>query len=453
MKSIYAILLAIVSLSSCSADEQGQKTSSQKWLITFSSKDIGSVQMIMYFNFSDSTFTAHTPEKADKKILGPWKSFLGRLFTKKFRNGSLLRIAKGKCYDSSRYKVFKGILVSSMSNYYINGSAIKDTLNALIRDGKMSVKGRFSGSRNNTFLPLRNYPVLIEKALATTKEKIYSRKAVNSKEWNKFERKIKKLAQTADDDLELVFGFFYYASQLPFSHYALYRENYIPFNTSDKESRILLEQKENNTVYLKINSFAGDAGEMDSVMQKVMVIYPAKLIIDMRDNPGGNIAPAMVLSSYLVDTTYIGGVFLTQKWFDAHKEIPGIREYTALRSFSEASYDLIIDGIHREDALVLTVNPGKQHYRGDVYVLINNKTASTCEPLVYALKQYHLATVIGQRSAGAMLNGEMFDVGSGFKLVVPTADYYTSDRYKIDQQGVEPDVIQDAPLQYVLGLQ
>lgn len=51
-----------------------------------------------------------------------------------------------------------------------------------------------------------------------------------------------------------------------------------------------------------------------------------------------------------------------------------------------------------------------------------------------------------------MLNGEIFVLDKGFKLIVPTADYYTSDGFKIDQNGVKPNIEtkeQDA-LEYVL---
>ncbi len=39
-----------------------------------------------------------------------------------------------------------------------------------------------------------------------------------------------------------------------------------------------------------------------------------------------------------------------------------------------------------------------------------------------------------------MLNGETFSLGEGYSLTLPTATYYTADGYKIDQQGVSPDI-------------
>jgi len=96
-------------------------------------------------------------------------------------------------------------------------------------------------------------------------------------------------------------------------------------------------------------------------------------------------------------------------------------------------------GIHEEEALCLKIEPVKKKFEGEIYILTNKYTASTCEPIVYALQQQGLATVIGEKTAGAMLNSETFDLINGFCVVIPTADYYTSDGYHIDKQGVNPD--------------
>lgn len=39
-----------------------------------------------------------------------------------------------------------------------------------------------------------------------------------------------------------------------------------------------------------------------------------------------------------------------------------------------------------------------------------------------------------------MLNGEKFDLNHGFHIFIPTADYYASDGYKIDLNGVKPNI-------------
>ena len=101
--------------------------------------------------------------------------------------------------------------------------------------------------------------------------------------------------------------------------------------------------------------------------------------------------------------------------------------------------NLLLDGIHDQEGLSLQVMPDSLRYTGRVYVLVDRGTASACEPLVYALKQYKLAVIVGENTAGQMLNGEEFDCGGGWKLTVPTADYYTADGVRLDHRGVAPD--------------
>lgn len=84
--------------------------------------------------------------------------------------------------------------------------------------------------------------------------------------------------------------------------------------------------------------------------------------------------------------------------------------------------------------------PDSKTFDGNVYVLINNNTASACEPVVYALKNTQNTVVIGEKTAGAMLNGERFSFGENFTLWIPTAEYFTSDGFRIDKVGVESDI-------------
>jgi len=52
-----------------------------------------------------------------------------------------------------------------------------------------------------------------------------------------------------------------------------------------------------------------------------------------------------------------------------------------------------------------------------------------------------------------MLNAERFDLKSDFSVFVLTADYYTIDGLRIDQNGVEPNIkLEDEePVEYVMN--
>ena len=162
----------------------------------------------------------------------------------------------------------------------------------------------------------------------------------------------------------------------------------------------------------------------------------------------------MAFATNVADTTFYGGVFLTQRYFEDHQSPPNVEEYTGFPHFTAANYDLLMEGIHNTKGVCLKIIPQQQTYNGKMYILTNGNTASTCEPIVYAFKHRKRAIVVGETTAGAMLTGEEFDLGNGFKLFLPTADYYAADGYRIDQKGVTPDieVKQEEALEYVLNM-
>ncbi|MGN6477627.1 MAG: S41 family peptidase, partial [Flavipsychrobacter sp.] len=252
---------------------------------------------------------------------------------------------------------------------------------------------------------------------------------------------LKNSARDCKDDADFAMLFYYYAHKLPFTHYMLYRyngERSIP--GSDNQKHVTLKLKGPGTMYMKINSFSGSAYEMDSAFNVINKGSYENLIIDLRDNPGGSAEAGIAFSGHLISDTTYGGVFLTQKYFRSHHALPSPKDYPSFPRFSEASFNLIIKGIHEQQGLCLQLIPRQPIYKGHLYILTNGNTASTCEPVVYAMKQSKHATIVGERTAGAMLNGETFSMPDGYKLVVPTATFYTTDGYKIDRQGITPDI-------------
>ncbi len=91
-------------------------------------------------------------------------------------------------------------------------------------------------------------------------------------------------------------------------------------------------------------------------------------------------------------------------------------------------------------AFVGTINPVGPIYDGPVVVLVNRKTASACEPLAAGLQDIKRATIIGERTAAAMLWATHHDVGEGWILSVPTVDYLTIQGIRLDGRGVVPDI-------------
>lgn len=412
-----------------------------KWLMELNSIDIGTVRLVMDFNALDSTFEARTRKGADREILGFWTSSLGRLLTKNFKNGSLLRIVHGKIRQAQDTLFLTGIFTSPIGNYYFNGAVTDQVMTARLTDAIGGNRGTMAATRKTPSIPLEDYGLLFRHAVNTAEAKMYDPDISESRKWKKFTRKMASTTNEVEDDLEMVFAFFHHSRKLPFSHFSLLKfpENTEPTAEIDNP-QVSLKELPHETVLMRVNSFGGTSVEMDSVLTLVKQHQYKNLIVDLRDNPGGSVNAGMTFASHLADTVFFGGVFLTQRWFAHHSIPPSNEEYVRLPHFTESNLDLIIKGIHEEEGLCFKIIPEPPRFNGSVYLLTNGNTASTCEPIVYGLQQQLKAVVVGERTAGAMLNGERFPVGKGFTLVVPTATYYTSDGKKLDQRGVKPDV-------------
>lgn len=191
------------------------------WALELTLQDIGQVRTVMRFRTDDNVFTAWTRKDADKDILGGWTSLLGRAFTKSLKNGSLLRIEQGTLQESNDTLWWAGILVGPMGNYNIDGFVLNGRLHAAIGRKSRPDMGKAEGSRDISRLPMEDYAALFKKAVWLTEQKIYDRTVLRSKEWKGFVADMDNIAPKLQDDLEMVFAFFYKAGKLPFSHFAL----------------------------------------------------------------------------------------------------------------------------------------------------------------------------------------------------------------------------------------
>jgi len=427
-----------------------------KWLVKLNSDDIGTVNTVIEFETDESSFKAWTRKGADRDILGFWKSTFARIFTDDFKNGSLIRLTDGTISKNEDTLALSGIFRSAIGSYYFNGQIFDGQLTATLENSKKETKGTITGKKNPEIsYPIDNYPEIISEALDTIKSRIYNRAELETEEWNDFEKSVVNKSKKFKDDVELVFAFYHFASKLPFSHFNLIRVEKATTqeSKSDKNQNVFLEEKNSKTAVLKITSFGGTGAEVDSVFSVIIGNGYKNLIVDLRNNTGGTVEAGLTFASKVLDTTLTGGYFLTQKWFNDNEKIPDKTQLDKFPVFSEANYDLIIEGIHNQKGLLLKVKPSEITYNGNLYVITNERTASTSEPIVHGLKASGRAVIIGKTTAGAMLNAERFDLKSDFSVFVPTADYYTIDGLRIDQNGVEPNIkLEDEePVEYVMN--
>ena len=379
-------------------------------------------------------FVLTSPNNADVRIMGG-KARLGRLLGKSPKKGIIITI-KGIVENDS---IFGDTKIPMFGKLKFKGIVKNELLSGeFINNDSISI-GTISGIHSTE--DRINYDYLYPKVVKTIQENIYSKEVLKTKEWKKFNEKIQDLFSKSHDDIELFLGFNILAQQLPFSHLNLYitEENAEYDETLSKTKSVIFEEKNNSTAYLAIKNFSTSKIELATILPKIVENKNyINLIVDLRDNPGGGIEPAFEFAKHIVTKDLEVGYFVTNRLVysgyqpELFKTLPELQP----KNTKEFTNDLkTLPG-----AKLIFKKPDNPVFKGNIYLLINGKTGSTCEPIVYALKKNKKAVVIGEKTAGAMLAAVGYDILGKYSLLVPIADFYTYDGVRLDRFGVNPDV-------------
>lgn len=313
-----------------------------------------------------------------------------------------------------------GKLISAFNNYKVEGVYKNDTLYLSLYNGKGEIRGKILAPKKlKREYASKSFVTVTEQALDSTETYIYDPKIVSSKEWRKFKKNIKNSSKDIKEAIELTFAFYYYSQDLNISHFYLFQENKLTdLEIEEQEENdlpIQLSSYKDHIGILKINSFADHSKEIENILNKAAT-YDT-LVVDLRQNQGGNIDGGFAFASKLIKKPMEGGYFLTRKWFEDNDSIPKdpCKKFPVI---SEGDYKILLDGIHNEKGVCLKLFPKKPVYPGKLYLLVGKNTASTCEPIAYTFKKEKLSTLIGENTAGAMLNAENFELTSDFKLYI-----------------------------------
>lgn len=392
----------------------------------------------LFFDHENSNFTMNSPKNADKRIAGGFKSFLGRLSGKLPQKGIILKV-NGNTKNDSLFGTAKMFV---LGKFDFKGLRKDSLIKGVFYDKDGSEVAQLE-SQVSDFKKL-NFQDKYSKINLITKKNIYSKEILNTKEWRKFDKKLRKISNKAIDDIEFLFGFNLLSQNLPFSHYNLLIQKQNTNQNKDNiakeiSSAVEFEEKNQRTAYLKIKNFTTSKKELTEVLPTIVNKKYNNLIIDLRNNGGGGVEAAFELAKYLIDKKTKIGYFIsndfrysafTKEMFDDLEEI----EPKSTKQFT--------DYLLRNRGAIMVFNNLENSlvFKGKLYVLTNNKTASTCEPIVYLLKNKLNATIVGEKTAGAMLSAKFFNINEKYKLMLPIADFYTYDGFRIEGIGVSPNI-------------
>ena len=168
--------------------------------------------------------------------------------------------------------------------------------------------------------------------------------------------------------------------------------------------------------YVRISQFGEDtSGGFKSALENLQRESNGKLkglVVDLRNDPGGLLTAAVDVAGDLLD----GGTVVSIRGRDASEN----------HSFAAPGHGDMLAGV-------------------PVVVLINGASASASEIVAGALQDRHRATVMGTQSFGKGSVQTVIPLKGHGAVRLTTALYDTPSGRSIQDEGIAPDVVADAP--------
>ena len=169
---------------------------------------------------------------------------------------------------------------------------------------------------------------------------------------------------------------------------------------------VTFEMKNNEVGYFRILQFNEDTQrQFDKGIKDFFGKGGKKIILDLRNNPGGYLDQSIKMASEWIEK----GVIVSEKGNDGNSQDHESLGYARLENIK-------------------------------TIILINGGSASASEIVAGALQDNKKATIIGTKTfgKGSVQDFEMFPDGSALKLTV--AEWYTPNGRNINKEGIVPDI-------------
>jgi len=159
-------------------------------------------------------------------------------------------------------------------------------------------------------------------------------------------------------------------------------------------------------VYLRFDAFDPADRRWLSDQLKTNRAAPG-VVIDLRRNPGGGTISLGITIGEFFDRAVDCGTFITRGGYRGGK----------------SSWQI-----------------GSARYGGSVVVLVDGATGSAGEIFAAVLQEHGRATIVGRKTAGAVLASWYHGLPDGGELQLSRQDYVTPKGRRLENEGVEPDV-------------
>jgi hypothetical protein len=320
-----------------------------------------------------------------------------------------------------------------------------DQLKGSVEGGAFA--GSVSGTRVTEAGPIRDYVAVLDDFHDVVATKIFAPRYLQADGYRLFRERFDEIAALATDDLDLLLGFHIAWQNDPFSHFQLKRshrsaeEMFSFFDSYRVGFEAATVEFDGDTAILRVRTMMGadTIEQIEAAYDRIAARGASNLVIDLRGNEGGAFA-VKPLVEHVIDEPLEAGYFLSQVWNRDHDTEPTREEALAAPQWSGWSIVSFWKAVQQRDILRVRFSPTEPNFDGNVFVLVDERTASAAEFAADALRSSGVATLVGERTAGEMLSQSMFDVVDGFVVSLPVADYYSLQNGRIEGQGVAVDV-------------
>jgi C-terminal processing protease CtpA/Prc len=162
------------------------------------------------------------------------------------------------------------------------------------------------------------------------------------------------------------------------------------------------------------------------------------ILIDLRGNRGGSVSSVVYLAEHFLGPDKSVGFHRYRT--GASRTDPFIhRGYFADEVNHMSACDVALN--KKEGYVEWRTPKDAPASRANVWILADGECGSSCDAFTAAMKDHHAATVLGARTAGALLSAVAFrPAWRGYVLLAPVGTVLSPDRKVIEGVGVPPDV-------------
>ena len=407
----------------------------------------------MTFAATANGWEAWSRQGAAREFVGGGTALLGRMLGKMPPKEALIYIGEG----TSRREGDVTHLTGTLESPFLGQRRFVGTLEAghlraeLTRMPSGGKAGTIEGRRDTEQGAIRDYVALAADIEAAIRADVFDPALLTRKEFVRFFADLKQRSAAARDDLDVILSFHALKESLGVTHFDLVRNpRYASFSVEDilaGDSRVdpatfvRLTFPATGVAHLRITKWDRVGPYVSRAFEQMASAQARVLLLDIRGNPGGD-ASSIVPFTHLVRERTVIGSFLARPWFERPAASrPALADLPVLES--TASPVQLLRDMRTHGGVTGVAVPREPRFDGLVFLLVDGGAGSASEPLAHALKVAKRATVIGERTAGAMLTALPHALRDGWVVTIPVADFMMADGRRLEGSGVQPDVRTD----------